>query len=437
MSQSHPIGDPVVPVLPTGPITTSRPAAGEPPSSPPATKATLPAIFLSAFTLFATYAGLIGILLPSQVLLLDEANKVANLGIVMTASFVFTLFAQPIVGALSDRTRSRFGRRATWMLLGAFVGGLLLLAMGSLKSLLLITVFWVLIQVSLNAIQGPLSAVIPDRFPRSKRGGASAVFGLGMQLGGTVGVIVAGAVAANLGLGYAMFGVIVMVVTVAFVLMNKDWSSKDAAVEPFSWKEFFKGFWVSPKKHPDFAWAFAARFLLMLGYFSVVMYQLYLLTDFIGMSLTEAQGAVITLTLAAFVPTLVAIALSGWWSDKIGRRKVFIYAATIAMVIGLAMPLFMPNMAGMIAMSVINGFGFGLYMSVDTALMTEVLPGDGAAAGKDLGILNIATNIPQAMSPMIAGLIITFLGGYSMLFVFGIIFSILAALVIIPIKSVR
>ena len=131
------------------------------------------------------------------------------------------------------------------------------------------------------------------------------------------------------------------------------------------------------------------------------------------------------------------IAVSGWWSDKAGRRKVFIYAASVVMVVGLSMPLMMPNMTGMIAMSIINGFGFGLYMSVDAALMTEVLPGGGAAAGKDLGILNIATNIPQALSPAIAGLIITYFGGYSMLFVFAIVFSIIAALAIIPIKSVR
>jgi len=100
-------------------------------------------------------------------------------------------------------------------------------------------------------------------------------------------------------------------------------------------------------------------------------------------------------------------------------------------------PLVMPNLTGMIIMSVVNGVGFGLYMATDTALMTEVLPGGGAAAGKDLGILNVATNIPQAMSPAIAGLIIASFGGYPMLFVFGIVAVVAAALVLIPIKSVR
>jgi MFS family permease len=390
--------------------------------------------------LFATYAGLIAILLPLQVLKIsdfDDTAKVANLGIVMSVSFIFTLFAQPIVGAFSDRTRSRFGRRTIWMLFGAFIAGILLLAMGSINDLLWLTIFWVVVQVALNGVQGPLTAVIPDRFPRDKRGGASAIMGVGMQLGGLIGVMVASAFAANFGVGYMVFGIGIIVFTVLFAVLNRDWSSKEAKIEPWSWGKFFAGFWINPIKQPDFFWAFAARFLLMLGYFTIASYQLYLLTDYIKVPLAEAPGAVLTLTLIGFVPTIVAIAVSGWWSDKVGRRKIFIYVASVLMVIGFAFPLFMPTMTGMIIMTIINGFGFGFYMSVDTALMTEVLPGDGAAAGKDLGILNIATNIPQALSPAIAALVILVLGGYGMLFVFGMIFVIIAGVAVAPIKAVR
>lgn len=263
------------------------------------------------------------------------------------------------------------------------------------------------------------------------------MIGLGTQLGMTVGIMLAGAFAAQVGIGYSAFGAAVIVVSVLFALVNRDWSSKDASVEPFRWSAFFRGFWISPRRHPDFAWAFAARFLLILGYFVVSAYQLYMLTDYIGLELAEAQGAVVTLTLVAFIPTLIAIALSGWWSDKVGRRKVFIYAASVVMIAGLAMPLIQPNMTGMILMAIVNGVGFGLYMSVDAALMTEVLPNEGVSAGKDLGILNVATNVPQALSPAIGGVIITSLGGYPMLFVFAIVFVILAAIATAPIKGVR
>ncbi|WP_217180842.1 MFS transporter [Streptomyces sp. AC495_CC817] len=429
--------DPAAELAPTGTIATAPPSPGEPAASPPATRRLLPSLLISSLTLFATYGGLIAILLPSQILLLDESRKESNLFIVTTVSFVFTLFAQPIAGAVSDRTRSRFGRRAPWMVLGALVGAIFLFGLGSLTDILWITVFWTIIQVALNFLQAPLTTITADRFPRSRRGGASAMIGLGTQLGMTLGVMLAAALGGEIGIGYSTFGVAVVVVTVLFVLVNRDWSSTHARVAAFSWAAFFRGFWINPRRHPDFAWAFAARFLLILGYFVVASYQLYLLTDYIGMSLGEAQAATLTLTLIPLVPTLIAILLSGWWSDRIGRRKVFIYAASVVMVIGLAMPIVMPNMTGMIAMSVINGIGFGLYMSVDAALMTEVLPSEGTDAGKDLGILNVATNIPQAMSAGIALLIISSLGGYAMLFVFAIVFVILAAVATAPIKGVR
>lgn len=430
--------DPATEIAATGVIVTEPPAAGEPAASPPANKRLLPSMLIAGLTLFASYAGLLGILLPTQIqVIFGEEGQEANLAIVTTVSFLFTLFAQPLAGALSDRTRSRLGRRAPWMLAGSLIGGILLLGMGSLTQLVWITVFWVVIQVALNFLQAPLTTITADRFPRSKRGGASAMLGIGMQVGGMIGVMIASALAAQFGVAYSVFGVVVIVSTVLFVLVNRDWSSKDAAVEPFRWGAFFTGFWVNPRKHPDFAWAFAARFLLILGYFVVSTYQLYMLQKYIGLSLSEAQGAVLTLTLVAFVPTLIAIGLSGWWSDKVGRRKVFIYVSSVIMAVGFVMPLVMPNMTGMIVMSIVNGVGFGVYMAVDAALMTEVLPNASGAAAKDLGILNVATNIPQALSPSIALLIISTMGGYAMLFVFAIVFVTLAAVATAPIKGVR
>ena len=264
------------------------------------------------------------------------------------------------------------------------------------------------------------------------------MFGIGTQIGMTLGIMLAGALAANLGVGYSAFGIAVIVVTVLFVLINRDWSSKEAVVAGVELAEVLRRILDQPPQEPRLrvgvrgAVPAHPRLLRRHRVPAVHPHRLHR-----HPSSPRRRAPSSPLTLAAFVPTLIAIALSGWWSDKIGRRKVFIYAASAIMVAGLAVPIIMPDMTGMIIMSVINGIGFGLYMSVDAALMTEVLPGGGAGAGKDLGILNIATNIPQAMSPAIAGVIIASFGGYPMLFVFGIVAVIAAALVLIPIKSVR
>ena len=404
--------------------------------SPQTPRGMLPSLAVLALVMFASYAGLGQVLLPNQLTLIDEPNKVANLALISTASFVFTLLTQPIIGTFSDRTRSRLGRRAPWMIIGAAIGALLLVGMSSLTSVIWIGVFWIILQVSLNSVQGPMTALIPDRFPRSKRGVASAMFGLGTTLGLTLGVIVSGQLANNLGIGYTVFGAAILIAVLLFVLINRDYSSKGTEREPLTARLFFAGLWISPRKHPDFAWAFAARFLFILGYFMVFFFQLFLLTDYIGLELADANQSIGMLALVSLATTVIGVLVGGAWSDRIGRRKVFVYVASAFVVAGFVLPLVMPTFTGMILMSAISGIGFGLYTACDTALMTEVLPKDGAAAGKDLGILNIATNLPQALSTALAGLLIASLG-YPAIFVFGMITVVLGGLALIPIKSVR
>lgn len=405
--------------------------------SPLARRQLLPSLTAAWFVLFAAYLGLTAVLLPNQLATIAPADKVANLAIVTTVASIIAMFSQPLVGALSDRTRSPLGRRAPWMLGGALVGGLALVVLGSLRDMVSITIIWAVILVSLNALQGPLSAVLPDRYPRTRRGVASAAVGIGQLAGSTLGVVLAGRVAANFGLGYAMFGGAVFVVTVVFLLLNRDRSSTTATFPRFQWRRFVSGFWVNPLAHPDFAWAFVARFLFILGYFLVFTYQLFILTDFIGLPLGEANVQIGLLSLASFVTTLISVSLAGWLSDKLRRRKIFIYIASVIMMAGLVTPTFLPSLSGMFLMFGVVGFGYGLYMSCDAALMSEVLPGGGENAAKDLGILNIATNIPQALSPGIAALIIGGLGGYPALFIVAVVAVGLAAVAIIPIRGVR
>jgi len=64
--------------------------------------------------------------LPYKVGLVAPHDKVSVLGTVATAGAVVGLVIGPVAGALSDRTRTRFGRRRPW-----FVGGILVLAAGS------------------------------------------------------------------------------------------------------------------------------------------------------------------------------------------------------------------------------------------------------------------------------------------------------------------
>ena len=419
-------------------ITSNKPQAAEPVGfhSPQSPRGLMPSLSVLALVMFASYAGLGQVLLPNQLAAIDVAHKVQNLTLISSASFVFTLLTQPIIGSFSDRTRSRMGRRGPWIMIGGAVGALLLVGIGSLTSVVWVAIFWIVLQVSLNAVQGPFTAIIPDRYPRNRRGVASAMFGIGTAVGLTLGVVVAGQLAAKLGIAYAVFGGLILVATLLFVLLNRDFSSKGVEAAPITFRSLFAGLWISPRKHPDFAWAFAARFFFILGYFMVLFFELYLLTDYVGLPLAQANQTIGILAIVNLATTLPAVLIGGIVSDRIGRRKVFVYIASVLVAVGFLIPLVLPTVAGMAIMSAVSGIGFGLYTACDTALMTEVLPRDGAAAGKDLGILNVATNLPQALSTVAGGVLISALG-YRALFVCGVVFVIIAVFALRPIKSVR
>jgi MFS family permease len=394
-------------------------------------------LFLVNTVLLSCYAAFIVIFIPNQVQAYDPAAKVANLAIVTTAGSIATLFVQPLIGAFSDRTRSRMGKRAPWVVIGASGSAILMILLSGAATLLWITVFYVLLMMLLNVLNAPLPAIITDRVPRKGRGVASAVLAMGTILGMGAGVLIAGAFAEMIGIGYTLFAVLVLLSSFGFVLFNRDFSSKDAERVPFSWREFFAGFWVSPRKHPDFAWAFAARFLMILAYQGVQSYLLYILRDHIHLSIDASNSFAGILTVVQLLGALVSTYASGKLSDRIGRRKSFVVASSLIMGAALAIPLVWPTVTGMIVLAALFGFGYGVYLSVDLALMTEVLPGEGMETGRQLGILNLATTLPQALTPAVAWALITVSGGYASIFVAGIGFAVLGALAVLPIRSAR
>ncbi|MBT9431034.1 MFS transporter [Candidatus Sodalis endolongispinus] len=398
----------------------------------------LASLFTNFFVLLALYCGVISVLLPKHIAQIDPANKANNLAIVMTSALLFTIFAQPIAGALSDRCRSTWGRRSPWIVGVALIGGPAIFGISMMTTVAGIAVFWLMAAVSLNCMNGPLATVVADRFLPENRGIASGFVGAGFTAGGTVGIIVAGYLAWNLQLGYLVFGLAIAACCLAFVLLNREPSTRSLAVEPFKWGRFFKSFWVSPRQYPDFGWAFFGRFAMFLGYQGVVTYQLYILQDYIGLSVAQSNHDIGTISVITLATLLFSGLVSGYLSDKLQRRKIFVFASSVLMAIGLIIPLFMPTLTGMYLYAAVLGLGYGVYTSIDMALMTQVLPGGGKQAGKDMGILTIATVLPQSFSPILsAWLLAEFNNDYSSLFIAAIIFVFASSFFVLTIKSVK
>ena len=427
--------EPLAPVDELDDIAFIEEAAGneDPPTPIKGVRRLLGWIIPANMGVFIIWGAFLGILLPAQIAGLDEANKITNFAVISTVGAIFALFAQPIAGQISDRTRSRFGRRAPWIMIGSLVGALSLVGLAFANSFTGVLIAATLVQTAYNFAQGPLSAVMPDRVPIKRRGTFSALSGIGLMVGALGGQIIGSVFLGSIVAGYVFLAVFSVLALTLFVIFNPDYSSKDMPREPFRFADFLRTFWVNPVKHPDFFWAFTGRTLLYAGYFTVTGYQFYILTDYLGI---ENPATVIPmLGLLNLAGIIISTVVSGPLSDKVGRRKPFIFASSALVGLAMLFPIFVPTLAGWAAMTVISGFGFGMFQAVDTALMSQVLPSAKSFA-KDLGVVNIAATLPQALAPAIAGaIVISF--GYVGLFPVGIALSILGAFAVWPIKASR
>jgi MFS family permease len=391
------------------------------------------------FLLLALYCGVLSVLLPNQIEALDHANKASKLAIVFAVTSVFSTLTTPIAGALSDRTRTRWGRRTPWIVVGSLTGAACLLAVSQMRDLWTITFFWVGSAIALNSMQAAITTIVADRFREEERGTASGFVGAGMTAGCTVGIVVAGYLAAHLALAYALFAGAIAAVCLLFVLINPEPRGPVPAPEPFRPAAFLASFWVSPRKHPDFAWAFFGRFTIYMGYQGIVTYLLYILQDHIHLSVEQSNKTIAALSTVTFIALVISGFGSGLISDAIGRRKPLVFTSSIIMGLALVVPLFLPTVNGMYGYAVLIGLGYGAFMSVDMALMTQVLPkNEGASTGKDLGILTTAINIPQILSPVLAAWLLHVSGNdYRALFIAAIAFVFAGSMFVLPIKSVR
>lgn len=398
---------------------------------------------------------------PIQVLLAQQADRIAAadaggmskealFAVVLFAGAAVSMFANPVWGAFSDRTRSRLGRRVPWVLGGVVLGAASLLLLSVAQSAVLMVVAWSLVQLALNAAWAGGVAAVPDQVPAERRG---LIGGL-VAIAGTVGVLLGIKIAeltGSIAQGYLVIAIVMLVLSVPYLVGSRDLAlPADHVVEPMDWKRLVRSFWVSPREHPDFAWAFLTRLLVNLGNWIALNYLYYFLTDGLGYGDDDATARLGLLVLIYGVATVATTVVVGHWSDRVGRRKVFvIWSGVLIGASSLVLGLWQ-DWPGALVAAVVLGAGFGVYQAVDFALITQVLPGAGDRA-KDLGVINIASALPQVLAPAIAGLILVVvreLGGsvatqgeswslgYGVVYVVGFVLCVLGSVFVTRIKSV-
>jgi MFS family permease len=388
------------------------------------------AVVLANVGVFAAFIGPIQVLLAKQADSIAPGNKEFIFGLVTGIGAAVSVVANPLAGAFSDRTTSRWGRRVPWVLAGAVGGAVGLLVLAGAHTVVLMVLGWCLVQLFCNALLAAVTAAVPDQVPKVQRGAVGGWVALAQTLGALVGVVLATAIG-GVRIGYLACAAFLLISAIPYLVRSADQRLTERPA--IAWREFFAGFWVSPSQYPDFGWAWLTRFLLNVGNALGTLYLFFYLQDAVGYD--DPDSGVLVLTAIYSACVLLTAVASGVWSDRLGRRKVFVTWSGVVMAAGGVVLAIWPTWTAAIVGAVILGVGFGVYLSVDFALLTEVLPSARDRA-KDLGVINIANSLPQVIAPVIAAPVVRVLGGYPVLYSLASAVTLLGAVLVRRVKSV-
>ena len=349
-------------------------------------------------------------LLPRKIAaIMGNGQASVGLAVVAGTGALVALCTNIVVGALADRSLATRGSRRRWAGLGTLVATLALIALARTNSLLAVTVAWALVQFGVNSTYCVVAAFIPDRVPAKDRGFMSAWFALGQTFGIVLGLgfVAVAAYAINVELIVLAFGYLVLSLPLLYIKNAARTSSPRRVSLYYALLTSFRNLtW-------DFRYAWAIRFIATTGNALAVIYLLYYIKD--SLRLHNPSRVEVIAVLCAVVFTVCAAMIFGRASDRAGRRKSYVGAALIVMSVAYVVLATWRSLSGVLVSASILGLGYGIYLSVDQALMTEVLP-DSSRYAQDLGVLNLANAGPQVFAPVLAAAVVSTSMGYAGLY---------------------
>ncbi len=398
--------------------------------------------FISIYA--AAYAGTwLAVLTPIMVTLalrarqLEPAGSEYGLSLVLGVGALFALVANPLVGWLSDRTTSSWGMRRPWLIGGALGGVLSLWVVSIAPSLAWLLVGWCLAQLSFNAVLAPLAALLPDHVAPARRGTVAGIISITTPIGQVGGTYLTKALAGDMSSMLLIPALISLVLVLLLTSVLPDRRLERGHVKKVSGAAALQTFWLSPKRAPDFAWVCAGRFFLILCMSFLTAYQPYFLMKRLGVPADDVPDIVFRSTLVQAMGVVLAGLVAGRLSDLTHRRKPFVMGAACACALGSWLIAGATSYDAFLVGMTLFGMGLGGYLSVDFALVTDVLPNREEDAAKDLGLFNVASALPQSLAPAIASAILISTGSYSAVFVVAGFAGLLAGLTIAPVRRAR
>jgi MFS family permease len=405
------------------------------------------------FALSVVWGGLLTLVVPTQVedILRRQglssaevtAQKGLFVGLVIAAGAVIALVVPPLVGAYSDQSTHRMGRRRPFVLVGVLITLAGLLGMITPPSMLIYGVFYLLLQFGSNTAVAAYQGLIPDLVPEQQRGHASGWLGMMTITGNIVGLLLGSVGLARAhsedlltaGQQWLVYGVIIaiLVVFLGITLFGVRETPLAATTPRAGLGAILKSLWIDPRRYPDFAWVWITRFLVTMGFNTVQFFLLYFLQDVIGIGRDKLSTYGGFMFLGLLLSAAVTSIVSGRISDRKGRKPLIYAAGGIMALMGVAFiflstlptPGFFPEAAFNTVFYIGIGFGigYGTYQAVDWALGTDVLPNKETGAAKDMGVWHISFVLPQVLATLISGWLLYAFAAFEPTTRYGLVFA--------------
>jgi MFS family permease len=373
---------------------------------------------------------------------IDPDGKASSFALVSSIGAAAALISNPIFGMLSDRSTSRWGQRRPFIFGGFLAGAVAIYLIAIASSIPMVALGWFLAQMTFNAALAATIAVLPERVPLTLRGRVSGLMGMTGQVAVVGGVFLIQLVGTE-GIGMFMWPVALGALLIApFLFTLREVQRRPGEVERVTLKSLLGALWINPFSHRDFGLVWTGRFLAWTSLYLLTTYKTYFLIDHLGYT-TKTVAPI--LSIAMFV-LAVAVAIAsiggGWLSDYFGQRKPFVLLASLFFVAAMVVVAFTHSVEMFLVGIAIAGLGNGLYLGVDYALVSEVLPDKESSAGKGMGVFNLSSTIPQTVAPILAPVLLLIgaeggKGNYTSLYLFAAGLALISAVFIQFIRGAK
>jgi MFS family permease len=334
--------------------------------------------------------------------LVEPGTEGSALFAVNVAGALVAIAVQPTVGAISDFTISRWGRRKPYILIGTLLDLVFLIGLAQANSLVAIAAFLILLQFSSNFAQGPFQGYVPDLVPAAQVGIASALVGLMQVLGNVSGFLIGAAAVATgeFGLGLVALGLLELG-TMVSVIVRVDDGRAPRERAGRSWLAVARSAWGTDiLRERSYVWLVASRLFILIAGALLTNHVVFYLAQSHGLGQGETFGPQVVLLAVVVVGNLLAVVPAARLSDRVGRKPV-IYGSCIVGAVGVAVVAVAPTIPIAIAGAGLFGVSAGTFLAVDWALMTDIIP--KAASGRYMGISNLATGSAGTLAQMFGG----------------------------------